>query len=47
MKRAVADTPHNPCSIGSFTGSFSDPPTQAEMQAFASYLEGLRAALVR
>ncbi|MCX6900602.1 MAG: hypothetical protein NT105_18130 [Verrucomicrobia bacterium] len=34
-----------PTSIGPFTGGFSDPPTQAEMQAFAGYVESLRAAL--
>ena len=27
-------------------GNFSDPPTQAEMQAFAAYVETLRAALL-
>jgi hypothetical protein len=30
-----------------FGGSFSDPPAQAEMQAFADYVESLRAALTR
>jgi len=44
---AIADTPHNPSSIGPFTGSFSDPPTQAEMQAYAAWGESLRQALIR
>jgi len=30
-----------------FGGSFSDPPTHAEMQDFAAYVESLRAALTR
>lgn len=33
--------------IGPFGGNFSDPPTQAEMQAFAAWSESLRAALIR
>lgn len=34
-----------PTGIGPYGGSFSDPPTQAEMQAFAAWVESLRAAL--
>ena len=44
---AIATTARNPNAIGPFTGTFSDPPTQAEMVAFAAYVETLRAALVR
>ena len=44
---AVATTAQNPSDIGPYTGTFSDPPTQAEMEAFAAYVESLRAALVR
>jgi len=33
--------------VGPSAGSFSDPPTQGEVQAFAAYVETLRAALVR
>jgi len=44
---AIAGTANNPASVGPYTGDFSDPPTQGEMRAFASYVEGLRAALVR
>ncbi len=29
------------------TGTFSGPPTQAEMEAFAAYVETLHAVLVR
>jgi hypothetical protein len=44
---AIATTAQNPSGIGPFTGGFSDPPTQAEMEAFAAWSESLRAALVR
>ncbi len=44
---AIATTARNPNAIPPFTGTFSDPPTQAEMQAHAAYVETLRAALVR
>ena len=44
---AIAGTARNPNGIGAYGGSFSDPPTQAEMQDFATYVEILRAALVR
>ena len=30
-----------------FGGTFGDPPTQGELEAFAAYVETLRAALVR
>jgi len=44
---AIADTARNPSGIAPFGGTFSDPPTQAEMQAFAAYVESFRTALVR
>ena len=44
---AIATTARNPNAIGPFAGTFSDPPTQAEMVAFAAHVETLRAALVR
>jgi len=44
---AVTDTARNPGAVGTFGGTFSDPPTQGEMQAFAAYVEGLRVALQR
>jgi hypothetical protein len=44
---AIGGTAQNPSGIAPFGGSFSDPPTQAEMQAFAAYVETLRVALVR
>ncbi len=44
---AIDETAQNPAGVGPFTGSFSNPPTQAQMQAFASYVETLRVALVR
>jgi hypothetical protein len=47
LSDAIATTARNPNAIAPFTGTFSDPPTQAEMQAFAAYVETLRAALAR
>lgn len=44
---AIATTAQNPTPVGAFEGAFSDPPTQAEMQAFAAYVESLRQALTR
>jgi hypothetical protein len=44
---ALADTAHNPNGVAPFGGTFSDPPKQAEMQAFAAWFETLRAALGR
>ena len=44
---AIGGTANNPGGIAPFTGTFSDPPTQAEMQNFAAWSETLRAALVR
>jgi len=43
----ASGTPHNPSTIAPFTGGFSDPPTQSEMQAFAAWSESLRQALIR
>ncbi len=40
-------TATDPAGIAPYAGSFSDPPTQAEMQSFAAYVESLRAALER
>ena len=47
LNGAIADTARNPIGIPPFTGTFSDPVTPAEMQAFAAYVESFRAALVR
>jgi hypothetical protein len=47
LDAAIATTALNPSGIGPFTGTFSDPPMQAEMQAFAAYVESLRTATVR
>ncbi len=44
---AIVGTANNPSGIAPFSGTFSDPPTQAEMQDFAAWSETLRAALVR
>jgi hypothetical protein len=30
-----------------YSGGFSDPPTQGEMEAFAGYVEAMRVALSR
>src|ERR1041385_5209879 len=34
----IAGTARNPSGISAYAGSFSDPPTQAEMQDFAAYV---------
>jgi hypothetical protein len=47
LDTAIATTAVNPSGVGPFTGGFSDPPTQAELQDFASWVETLRLALVR
>ena len=47
LTAAIAGTAQDPAAIAAFPGTFSDPPTQGEMQAFAAYVETLRAALVR
>ena len=44
---ALIQTARNPSGITSFAGTFSDPPTQTEMQAFAAYVESLRLDLLR
>ncbi len=44
---AIVTTARNPNALPPFSGTFSDPPTQAEMEAFAAHVEALRAALVR
>ena len=47
LNTAIAGTASNPSSIGPFTGTFSDPPTEAEMQAYAAWGESLRQAVIR
>ena len=47
LENAIAGTAQNPSGIGPFAGSFSEPPTQAELQAFAAWVESLRGALLR
>ena len=44
---AITTTASDPTGIAPYAGSFSDPPTQAEMQSFADYVESLRTALER
>jgi hypothetical protein len=44
---AIAETPRNINTLLPYTGTFSDPPTQTEMQDFAAYVEAMRRALVR
>lgn len=44
---AIAGTANNPSALPAFAGAFSDPPTQAELQDFAAYVESFRTALVR
>ena len=47
ISSAITDTARNPLGIAPFTGTFSDPVRQAEMEAFAAYVESFRVALVR
>ena len=47
LDAAITTTATAPSAIAPYAGSFSDPPTQAEMHAFAGYVESLRAALER
>jgi hypothetical protein len=42
----IAATARNPV-VGPFGSGFSDPPTQGEMQAFATWVESLRESLWR
>ena len=34
---AIADTARNPNTVGPFTGTFSDPVTKAEMEAYVAW----------
>ncbi len=43
----IAQTGRNPASLGPCGGSFSEPPTQAELAAFAAYVEDFRVAVLR
>jgi len=45
LSDGIATTALNPSGIAPYAGSFSDPPTQTEMQDFAAWAETLRAAL--
>ncbi len=47
LEAAVATTARNPSELPPCSGSFSEPPTQGELQAFAAYVESLRVVLVR
>ena len=47
IDNAFAQTARNPATFAAFTGTFSDPPTQAEMQAFAAYVESMRQGISR
>lgn len=44
---AIANTARNPAGIAPFPGTFSDPPTKAEMDAFVAWDAAWKAALVR
>ena len=47
LNDAIAGTARNPTASGPFGGGFSDPPTQAELVAFAAWVEAVRQALLR
>ena len=47
LNNALAGTARNSASLAAYPGTFSDPPTQAEMQAFAACVEAMGAPLLR
>lgn len=47
LNTAIAGTARDPSGVPPFSGIFSEPPTQAELQSFAAYVESLRAGLAR
>jgi hypothetical protein len=47
LAAAIATTAQNPSGIGPYTGTFSDPVTQAEMLNYVARVESFRAATVR
>jgi hypothetical protein len=47
LDTAIASTAQNPSGVASFSGSISDPPTQAEVTALAAKVEELLNALKR
>jgi hypothetical protein len=44
---AIAGTAPSLAGFAAFGGTFSDPPTQSEVQALAGYVEAMRVALAR
>lgn len=47
LTAAIATTAQNPASFPAYSGTFSDPVTQAEMLAYAAYVESFRQSLAR
>jgi hypothetical protein len=47
LDAAIETTAQNPSGIGPYPGRFSDPVTQAEMLNYVTWVESLRAAVVR
>lgn len=47
LDAALATTAQNPASFPAYTGDFSDPVTQAEIQNFAAYVESFRQFMSR
>ncbi|MEQ1862969.1 MAG: hypothetical protein ABMA13_23860, partial [Chthoniobacteraceae bacterium] len=47
LAAAIADTARNPNTVGAFPGTFSDPPTKAEMDAYVAWNEARWQSAVR
>jgi hypothetical protein len=47
LASAIGGTAPNLNGFAPYSGGFSDPPTQGEMEAFAGYVEAMRVALSR
>jgi len=48
VNNAIGGTARNLNGVfGAYLGTFSDPPTQAEMQDYVAYVEAMRQASVR
>jgi hypothetical protein len=47
LNDTIAGTARNPASVGTYTGDFSDPPTQTELRAFRDWCNSFFGAASR
>jgi hypothetical protein len=47
LNTAIGSTARNPASIGTYTGDFSDPPTQSELRDFRDWCNSFFSASAR